>query len=65
MHSYLCYNDTLREHRRGCGDIWRCLIFFNVWDSIGEKILSTFLNSLWERVRVNPIFLPGLAGNVN
>ena len=39
--------------------------FFNVWDSIGEKTLSTFLNSSWESGRVNLIFLPDLAGDVN
>ena len=36
-----------------------------VWDSIGDKTLSTFLNSSWESGRVNVIFLPDLAGDLN
>ena len=30
--------------------------FFNVWESIGKKMLSTFLHSSWERGRVSLIF---------
>ena len=45
--------------------IRRCLNIFNVWDSIGEKTLSTFLNSSWESGRVNVIFLPDLAKGGN
>ena len=36
---------------------WKVLnIFFNVWESIGEKMLSTFLHSSWGRGYVNVIF---------
>ena len=38
---------------------------FNVWKSIGEKMLSTFLYSSRERGRVNLILLPELAGDMN
>ena len=41
--------------------IWR---FFNVWKGIGEKTLSTFLHSSWERVCVNLILLPNVAVDV-
>ena len=35
----------------------QCEFFFlNVWESIGEKMLSTFLHSSWERGRVSLIF---------
>ena len=38
--------------------------FFNVWEGIGEKTLSTFLHSSWERGRVNLILLPNVAVDV-
>ena len=38
--------------------------FFNVWEDIGEKTLSTFLHSSWERGRVNLILLPNVAVDV-
>ena len=41
------------------------IIHLYVWDSIGEKTLSTFLNSSWESVRVNMIISPDLAGDMN
>ena len=38
--------------------------FFNVWEGIGEKTLSTFLHSSWERGRVNLILLSDIAVDV-
>ena len=37
----------------------------NVWEIIGEKILSTILHSTWERGRVNLIFTPRLGWDVS
>ena len=36
-----------------------------VWERIGENTLSAILHSTWERGRVNLIFSPNLAGDVN
>ena len=36
-----------------------------IWESTGEKMLSTFLHNSWGRRRVKLIFLPDLAGDVN
>ena len=38
--------------------IQRCLIFFNVWEGIGETTLSTFLHSSWERGCVKSLGRP-------
>ena len=38
---------------------------FYIWESIGEKTLSTFLHSSWGRGRVNFIFQTELVGGVN
>ena len=44
----------------------RCIIFFQCMGKKGRKeMLSTFRNSSWERGRVNLIFPPDLAGDVN
>ena len=47
MDQYLCY-DPSHGHQSGRGD-WSL-------ESIEEKLLSTFLQSSWARVRVNLIF---------
>ena len=39
--------------------------FFNVWESIGEKTLSTFLHNSCRREHVNLILKTDLAGDVN
>ena len=46
---------------------WKVFRIFSmyVWESIGEKTLSTFLHSSWGRGRVNVIFQADLVGDVN
>ena len=43
-----------------------CIIIYEYrWESIGEKMLSTFLHSSWERGRVSLIFQIELVSDVN
>ena len=38
---------------------------FNIWERIGEEMLSTFLYSSWDIGRGNLKFLPDLAEDMN
>ena len=56
LHGILNEYSAANRYPRLCVEVLNIFFLYTVWASIGEKILSTFLHSSWERVSINLIF---------